>query len=62
MNEFHQYLVISKASCAEVCSQLCVALDVGYINETTFQQLNQQAKEVSKIIGGLRASVAKKRT
>lgn len=62
MNEFHQFLVIAKASCAEVRSQLYVALDAGYIDQTIFQELNQQAIEVSRIIGGLRSSVDKKRT
>ena len=60
--EFHQFLVIAKASYAEVRSQLYVALDAGYIDETIFQELNQQAIEVSRIIGGLRSSVDKKRT
>ncbi|ACD90936.1 S23 ribosomal protein [Chlorobium limicola DSM 245] len=61
-NEFHQFLVIAKASCAEVRSQLFVALDTGYLDQSIFQKLESQAQEVSKIIGGLRASVAKQRT
>jgi four helix bundle protein len=61
-NEFHQFLVIAKVSCAEVRSQLFVALDTGYLDQSIFQKLESQAQEVSKIIGGLRASVAKQRT
>lgn len=55
--EFHQYLVIAKASCAEVRSQLYVALDVGYINRQQFDETMVVAEEVARVVGGLRASV-----
>jgi four helix bundle protein len=59
--EFHQFLVIAKASCAEVRSQLYVALDIGHINEADFNKLRDLTEEVSKIIGGLRAAIQRKR-
>lgn len=59
--EFHQFLSTAKASCAEVRSQLYVALDVGYLDKATFDRLMQQAEEVGRIVGGLRASVQKQK-
>ena len=60
-SEFHQFLVIAKASLAEVRSQLYIALDAGYLDQPNFDNLMNQATEASKIIGGLRASVQRQR-
>jgi len=59
--EFHQFLVIAKGSCAEVRSQLYIAKDVGYLSEKIFDTLMDLCMEVSRIIGGLRASIQKQR-
>lgn len=59
--DFHRFLVIAKASCAEVRSQLYIALDIGYLTESEFQSLMAQAIEVSRLIGGLRTSVEKRK-
>lgn len=59
--EFFHMLSIAKGSCAEVRSLLYVASDAGFIDETTFRRLKQQALEVSRLIGGLRASVGRQR-
>jgi four helix bundle protein len=58
--DFHRFLVMAKASCAEVRSQLFVALDIGYIDNLEFQRLQTQAQEVARLVGGLRASVERK--
>lgn len=61
LGEFHQFLSTAKGSCAEVRSQLYFALDAAYIDSNTFEDLKFQAEEVGRIIGGLRASMAKQR-
>jgi four helix bundle protein len=40
--EFSRFLAIAKASCAEVRSQLYVALDVGYLAQACFDELFTQ--------------------
>lgn len=60
-NEFHQFLSVAKGSCGEVQSQLYVAFDVGYINDPEFSKLMAQAKEVGRILNGLRIAVEKQK-
>ena len=59
--EFHQFLSVAKASCAELRSQLYVALDVRYLDQAQFEQLMVLAHEVGRIVGGLRAAVERNR-
>jgi four helix bundle protein len=59
--EFHQFLSVAKGSCAELRSQLYVALDAGYLNLPTFEALMTQATEVGQILGGLRVAVERRR-
>jgi len=53
--EFIQFLSAAKGSAGEVRAQLYVALDRNYIDVPTFQELNQLASQVSRMISGLMA-------
>lgn len=59
--EYHQFLSTAKGSCAEVRSQLYVAVDVGYLKQSEFESLLAQAEEVGRVVGGLRAAVGSQR-
>lgn len=59
--EFSQFLSIAKGSCGEVRSQLYVALDAEHVAAQTFESLQNRCIELSKVIGGLRAAVERKR-
>lgn len=59
--EFYRFLTIAKASCAEVRSQLYIALDIGYLQPAQFEQLQKKADEVARVVSALRLSVGNQR-
>jgi len=59
--EFHQFLSIAKASCAEVRSGLYVARDAGHLPKEDFERLLGCAEEVGRMLGRMRRSVGGER-
>jgi four helix bundle protein len=51
--EFIQFLFIAKGSAGEVRAQLYLALDLGYIEKATFDQLNADLLSISRQLSGL---------
>ena len=51
--EFVQFLSVAKGSAGEVETHLCVAFDLGYIDNATFEQLSSVTTETAHIIGAL---------
>jgi four helix bundle protein len=58
--EFHQFLSIAKGSCAEVRSDLYVALDVGHITKSEFRELIAEGESVANQIGAFRADLERR--
>lgn len=52
-NEFGRFLSMAKGSAGEVRSQLFIAFDVGYLDESHFNEVSTKVAEVSKMISGL---------
>lgn len=50
--EFINFLFISKGSCGEVRSMVCLALDLNYINKEEFENIYERCNEISKILSG----------
>lgn len=51
--EFKRFLYISKGSVAEVRSMLYLAVELNFINESKFQELNLTCIEIAKMLSGL---------
>ncbi|WP_372683738.1 four helix bundle protein [Desulfosarcina sp.] len=51
--EFIQFLSVAKCSVSEIQSQLYVALDACYLNQTHFEELYTEADTTARLIGGL---------
>lgn len=58
--EFARFLGYSRRSVVEVQSLLYAALDIGYINQVTFDAQYQQAEKAKALIGGLKTSLKKR--
>jgi four helix bundle protein len=51
--EFLQFLSMARGSAGELRAHLCLALDLGYLNDTEFRDFNEQCIHVSRMIARL---------
>ncbi len=58
--EFARFLGYSRRSAVEVQSLLYAALDAGYIDQTKFNELYEQAKKTKALVGAFRHSIKKR--
>ena len=57
--EFHHFLTIAKASCGEARTHIELARRLGYINDQAAAEARRLAEEESRVIAGLRTTVAR---
>jgi len=60
--DFQRFLTIALGSNAEFQTQLYIARKLNLIDQTTFQNLINESKEISAMIRGLWKSIARKTT
>ena len=58
--EFARFLGFARRSAVEVQSLLYAALDIGYINESVFQEHYDQAQKTKALIGGFKHALNKR--
>jgi len=58
--EFARFLGYSRRSAVEVQSLLYAAFDIGYIDQTNFGKLYQQAEKTKTLVGGFRHALKKR--
>ena len=51
--EFIQFLYVAKGSCGEVRSQLCRAMDVGFISTDQYTSLAEQTKRIGTKVSNM---------
>lgn len=61
LGEVHQFLSIAKGSAAEVRSMVYAGLDVGHLDQASFQQLTGAAMDVTRLVAAWRSSVERER-
>lgn len=57
INEFKQFLHISKASCMEVDTQLMIAKNLSFITDEIYTKFNEELNEIIKMIQWLLKSI-----
>jgi four helix bundle protein len=55
--DFHRSMSMAKGSCAEIRSQLHMALDIGYIDQQEFQAMMEQASDIASLLTNLRCPI-----
>jgi four helix bundle protein len=59
--EFHHFLSIAKGSCGELRTQILLARRIGYLTDEAADSLLADAMIATRMIGKLRATVARQR-